>query len=57
MAGTLQLEVKASKAIGYNLGIKMVRGAYMNEERQVASQKGIESPVFDTIEDTHHCYN
>lgn len=37
MAGVLPMEVKASKEIGFNLGIKMVRGAYMNEERHIAS--------------------
>ena len=26
-------EIACSEAIGYNLGIKLVRGAYMNEER------------------------
>ena len=48
-------EVECSKALGYNLGIKLIRGAYMNEERELA--KGKESPVWDTIEDTHASYN
>jgi len=29
----------------------------MNEERQIAAEKGIESPVWENIEDTHACYN
>jgi len=37
------------------LGIKLIRGAYMNEERELANGK--ESPVWDTIEDTHASYN
>lgn len=50
-------EIELSKKMGYNLGIKMVRGAYMNEEREIAAQQGVPSPVWDTIEDTHNCYN
>lgn len=50
-------EVACSKALGYNLGVKLVRGAYMREERSIAASKGIESPVCDTIEDTHASYN
>jgi proline dehydrogenase len=29
----------------------------MNEERQVAKEMGYESPVHDSIEETHACYN
>ena len=54
---TMRYEVAASKALGYNLGIKLVRGAYMNEERGLAEEHGYESPVWDTLEDTHVCYN
>jgi proline dehydrogenase len=50
-------EVAASKVLGYNLGIKLIRGAYMNEERELAQKHNYESPVWDTIEDTHACYN
>ena len=42
-------EISASKALGYNLGIKLVRGAYMIEERTVAAERGVESPVWDNI--------
>lgn len=57
MAKTLPMEVKASKTAGFNLGIKLIRGAYMNEERHLAEKEGRESPVWDCIEDTHNCYN
>lgn len=53
----MPLEVKASQTLGYNLGIKLIRGAYMNEERMIAQRNGTESPVFDQIEGTHMCYN
>lgn len=29
----------------------------MLEERALAKEQGVESPVWDTIEDTHKCYN
>lgn len=29
----------------------------MNEERTLAEETGVESPVWDSIEDTHKCYN
>lgn len=29
----------------------------MNEERQLAQEKGIESPVWDDISGTHKCYD
>lgn len=51
------MEVASAHEFGYNLGVKLIRGAYMMEERRLASEKGYESPVFDTIEETHKCYN
>ena len=57
MADVIPMEVKASKAFGFNLGIKLIRGAYMNEERELAQSKGLESPVWDDIEATHKCYD
>jgi proline dehydrogenase len=50
-------EVQCAQKMGYNLGLKLVRGAYMREERELAQQIGLESPVFDTIEETHESYN
>ena len=57
MAETIPMEVKASQVFGFNLGIKLVRGAYMSEEREIAAKQGVESPVWDDIEATHKCYN
>lgn len=51
------MEVKASQAMGFNLGVKLVRGAYMDEERMIAERDGVESPVWDDLEGTHACYN
>ena len=57
MEAVIRREVATSKILGYNLGVKLIRGAYMDEERQLATENGYESPVWDTIEDTHVCYN
>ena len=51
------MEVRASDTLGFNLGIKLIRGAYMNEEREYAADNNLSSPVHDSIEDTHACYN
>lgn len=50
-------EVQCSQKLGYNLGIKLIRGAYMTEERNLAERNGLVSPVWPTIEETHSCYN
>ncbi len=39
------------------LGIKLVRGAYLEQERLLAKQMGIVSPVFDKKEETDNSYN
>jgi proline dehydrogenase len=57
MEKVIPMEVKASKSYNFNLGIKLIRGAYMNEERTLAEEQGRESPVWDTIEETHKCYD
>lgn len=57
MTSVIEHEVACSKELGYNLGIKLIRGAYMNEERALAEKHGYESPVWDSIEETHQCYD
>lgn len=53
----IPMEVRASKQFNFNLGVKLIRGAYMLEERQLAEESGNESPIWETIEETHACYN
>ena len=53
----LENDVERSKLFDYHFGAKLVRGAYMDSERDLASKCGIASPIHDTIEDTHRCYN
>mgnify|MGYP000327166899 CR=1 FL=1 len=50
-------EVATSQILGYNLGVKLIRGAYMNEERELAEKHDYESPVWDSIDETHKCYD
>ena len=57
MRALIPMEVRASHTFGFNLGVKLIRGAYMNEERTLAQEQDKESPVWDCIEDTHSCYN
>jgi proline dehydrogenase len=57
MRTLLSDEIAASQALGFNIGVKLIRGAYMNEERSIAAEEGVESPVWDTIDQTHSCYN
>ncbi len=41
----------------YLPAVKLVRGAYMEKERQRAAEMGYPSPIHDTLQDTHRAYN
>ncbi len=51
-----ELYQKAQKK-GYHLGIKVVRGAYMEKERERAEEKGYPSPICKNKEATDNSYN
>jgi proline dehydrogenase len=53
----LNVDVSKSKRLSFHLGSKLVRGAYMPRERARAIAKGYASPIHDTIQETHDCYN
>ncbi|KAJ3256465.1 hypothetical protein HK103_005463 [Boothiomyces macroporosus] len=53
----LKTDIARAEQKGYPLGMKLVRGAYMDQERKLAKENGYESPIHDTIEDTHNAYN
>ena len=53
----LAVDVERSERFDYHFGAKLVRGAYMESERALAETLGRPSPIHDTIEDTHKCYN
>ncbi|XP_009611325.1 proline dehydrogenase 2, mitochondrial-like [Nicotiana tomentosiformis] len=48
---------KAAEKMGVPMGFKLVRGAYMCSERELASRLGFQSPIHDSIEQTHACFN
>lgn len=53
----LELDVERSERFNYHFACKLVRGAYMESERARAKEMGYDSPIHDTIEDTHKTYN
>jgi proline dehydrogenase len=53
----IKLEIERCKRVNIGCGMKLVRGAYMEEERLVAEARGYESPVWDNIAGTHSAYN
>ncbi|CAN4082776.1 unnamed protein product [Withania somnifera] len=48
---------KAAEKMGVPMGFKLVRGAYMGSEKELASSLGFKSPIHDSIEQTHACFN
>ncbi|XP_028778047.1 proline dehydrogenase 2, mitochondrial [Neltuma alba] len=66
--GTMQTYLKDAKErllkttevadkMGVPMGFKLVRGAYMSTEGRLAESLGQPSPIHNTIEDTHKCFN
>lgn len=53
----LLLATEAAGKMGVPMGFKLVRGAYMSSESKIASCLGCESPIHNSIEETHACYN
>jgi len=53
----LLLAAEAADNMGIPMGFKLVRGAYMSSETKLAESLGYSSPIHDTIEDTHKCFN
>ena len=48
---------RQANANGYILGVKLVRGAYMEKERERAGENGYESPIHDDKASTDEDYN
>ncbi|KAM7277783.1 hypothetical protein ACFE04_004917 [Oxalis oulophora] len=53
----LYLAAKAADKLGVSMGFKLVRGAYMSSEAKLANSLGFESPIHNTIQDTHACFD
>src|SRR4029453_9510985 len=48
---------RAARASGYILGAKLVRGAYMEKERERAAELGYESPIHEDKASTDEDYD
>ncbi|XP_029954460.1 hydroxyproline dehydrogenase [Salarias fasciatus] len=49
--------LRLSRTEPFCLGVKLVRGAYMDKERKLAQQEGRADPVHQSWEDTNDSYN
>ncbi|WP_200974225.1 proline dehydrogenase family protein [Echinicola sp. 20G] len=57
MLGLLKAAHQEAEIKGYHVGAKLVRGAYMEKERDRAEDMGYQSPIQDTKEDSDKDYN
>jgi len=53
----LKADYQEAKSGGYYLGVKLVRGAYMHKERRRAEERGYDSPIQNTKEDTDKAFD
>ncbi len=53
----LRASAERAEQRGYKLGVKLVRGAYMEKERARAAELGYPSPIQPNIEATHRDFN
>jgi proline dehydrogenase len=53
----LKRQHEKAQAKGYKLGFKVVRGAYMEKERERAIEKGYASPICENKKATDDCFN
>ncbi|MDB9882954.1 proline dehydrogenase family protein [Bacteroidia bacterium] len=53
----IENQIAVAKSGNYFLGLKLVRGAYMENERERAIDQGYPSPIQDTKKDTDDDYN
>ncbi|KAF3704462.1 Hydroxyproline dehydrogenase [Channa argus] len=49
--------LRLCKSEDFCLGVKLVRGAYMDKERKLAEKKGRPDPIYQCWEDTNDSYN
>jgi len=53
----VRADLDRARAGGYHFAAKIVRGAYLVQERALAAQQGRPDPIHATIEATHASYN
>lgn len=54
---SLLCDLALSDMAGFSYGVKLVRGAYISQEREKALSEGYPDPIWPDKESTHHCYN
>lgn len=52
----LRLDLASAEESGFMYGVKLVRGAYMEQERALAQEKGYTDPIWSTKGETDTCY-
>lgn len=52
----LSLDLAFAEETGFTYGVKLVRGAYMEQERALAQEKGYPDPIWPSKTDTDDCY-
>lgn len=53
----IEADMQRAAAEGWRVGAKTVRGAYMVVEQGRAAERGYESPIWDSLPETHASYN
>ena len=54
---TIRMDVEYSKICGFSYGVKLVRGAYLEQEREGALEKKAPDPVWSSKDETDECYD
>uniref|UniRef100_A0A8C4Q961 Proline dehydrogenase n=1 Tax=Eptatretus burgeri TaxID=7764 RepID=A0A8C4Q961_EPTBU len=54
---SIMQDIQLSKEMGCGFGVKLVRGAYMDKERQLAQVGGYADPIQPSFEDTNKSYH
>jgi proline dehydrogenase len=57
MVEEIAYRIQEARAGGYKLGLKLVRGAYMEKEAERAEEMGYPNPIQNSKEDTDRDYN
>ena len=53
---TLKMDLALAEQAGFMYGVKVVRGAYMEQERALAREKDYTDPIWSSKGETDECY-